>query len=150
MGPGTLHARVLWDGTVDNDGLVALTVRAAREAVVTLRKAARPVPCALDVLPRWCWLYCREHAEYHAEQDTQYVRMPWAFVEDGVGDCKSTAVFIGAVCRAAGANVKLRFTAEAADGPYSHVYAIINGVPVDPLLPFGVEAFSLRSIDYPL
>lgn len=150
MRPETLHARVLWDGTVDNDGLVTLTVNAARDAVAVLRRAGRPAPCPLDVLPRWCWTYCRDHANYHAEQDTQYVRMPWAFVEDGVGDCKSTAVFIGALCRAAGANVKLRFTGEVANGPYSHVYAIINGTPVDPLLTYGVEAFSLRSLDYPL
>lgn len=82
---------------------------------------------------------------YVAEDGTQYIRAPWITMEHGRADCKSTAVLIAAMCKAAGRRVHLKFL-QYEEGPthWAHVFAVVDGVPVDPLLPFGEEFPYLR------
>lgn len=139
--------RVLWSGDVDNSELVGLVTETARASWPLLK-------CPSDVrrsaVPLLCWRYVRDCTEYVAERGTQVVRTPWAFVREGVGDCKSTAVFIGSLSKAAGQSVKMRFACLPGSEYYGHVYAVINGVPYDPLLPVGAECVALSRLDVPL
>lgn len=139
-----MHTRTLWSGAVDNAQLVNVVVNAARFAWPLLRK---PRNIDRDALPLMCWNYVRECTTYQAERGIQTVRMPWAFVALGVGDCKTTAVFIASLCRAAGLPTKVRFVSTTDSQQYGHVFAVIRGVPVDPLLEFGTAPQSLRSQD---
>lgn len=84
--------------------------------------------------------------DYQAENGTQFIRAPWVTAEHGRADCKSTAVLIASLCAAAGRRVHLKFL-QYTDGPthWAHVYAVVDGTPVDPLLPFGQEYPYLRS-----
>lgn len=88
---------------------------------------------------------------YAAEVGTQTIRLPWVSLDDASVDCKSTAVFIGSMCRAAGRSVSLRFV-QYSNGPthWEHVYAIVDGRPVDPLLPIGQEYPYIRCFNYEL
>lgn len=146
MGPQCSPTRVLVDAHVDNEQLVAMVAAAARNAWPRLS----PGTVNAERWPRLLWAFCRECVSYEAERGTQRIRMPWALISDGIGDCKSTAVFIASMCRAAGLRAVLRFSVAPGDEHYSHVYAVINGKPVDPLLSFGAEAVALRSIDVQL
>lgn len=139
-----MHTRTLWQGAVTNAELVAVVTNAARAAWPRLR-----IPVAVDraTLPFMCWQYVRQCTTYAAERGTQTVRMPWAFVRLGVGDCKTTAVFIASICRAAGLPTQIRFTSNAEGRYYTHVFAIIQGKPVDPLLEFGVGPVGLLTLD---
>lgn len=138
---------VLLTVDVDNPGLVALVADAARAA-------------ALDVvggLPRrdaarLCWEYIRHHTTYLEETNPfeQLPRMPWRFVKDGVGDCKSQAIYTAALCAASGCRVFLRFVTMAGDTEPGHVYTIVDNIPVDPLLPFGTECPYIASLDIPI
>ena len=138
---------VLWDGTVDNRGLIDVVTGTARESWPLLKwdPALKP-----DRLPLLCWLYVRECTDYIPERGVQFVRTPWAFVREQVGDCKSTAVFIGSMCRAAGLPVKLRFAMLPGSDYFGHVWAMINGVDVDPLLNYGAACFALQTFDVSL
>lgn len=80
----------------------------------------------------------------------QFVRMPWRTLEDGRTDCKSSAVLIGSTCKAAGCDVALRFIINPGEQHYGHVYAIIDGTAVDPLLEFGQEAPNIGSETIPI
>jgi hypothetical protein len=80
------------------------------------------------------------------EGDDQTIRLPSALVREGRGDCKSTAVFIASMCKAAGRSVALRFTQAEGSDQYGHVYAVVDGVPVDPLLRFGTEILCLQPL----
>lgn len=92
------------------------------------------------------WAFCVDVIRYKEETGDQTIRLPSALVREGVGDCKSTAVFIAAMCKAAGRSVALRFTLADGSDQYGHVYAVVDGVPVDPLLPFGKECVCLRPL----
>lgn len=138
------HApRVLWEGETDNAQLVRVVTDTAR--------ASWPVLVYDGSIPRGrlalaCWQYVVDCTTYVPERETQRVRTPWAFVHEGVGDCKSQAVFIASVCKAAGLQTKMCFVSTMDPAYYSHVFAIINGRPVDPLLPFGAACRSLRTL----
>lgn len=129
-----MERQLLLDIEADNAALAASVVAATRTAAKWLAAETFSEP-----VERVCHAMIRDGIRYDAEHGTQYVRMPWRLIEDGVGDCKSYAVFIGAVCRARGCGVVLRFVRQHGQSHFSHVYAVVDGVPVDPLLPFGEE-----------
>lgn len=136
----------LLSADVDNPELVAMTVAAAQEAV---RKVVGGLPAGLA--PRLCWWYVRHFTRYEEEgPDAQMIRLPWRFVDDGVGDCKSQAIYTAAICAASGCRVALRFATLPGDVEPGHVYAVVDGVPVDPLLEFGEECSYIAAVDYPL
>jgi len=84
---------------------------------------------------------------YDADMGTQTIRMPWRSV-NSQGDCKSTAILIASLCAAAGRDVVLRFL-QYEPGPtwYAHVFAVVDGIPVDPLLPYGEQYDYLRKTE---
>jgi hypothetical protein len=95
--------------------------------------------------------YVQTKTRYLAEPaHRQIVRLPSALVKQRVGDCKSTAVFIGAGIRAAGAPAALRFIRQKKGRPWNHVYVVSEGIPIDPLFPFGSEAVYLEAMDIPI
>lgn len=92
------------------------------------------------------WLV--DHSRYFEEQELQVIRLPRALVRDGVGDCKSSAVFAASMLHAAGYPVVLRFIKQPDRPWWSHVYVLAGGVAVDPLLPLGREAERTAHLDY--
>lgn len=121
--------------------------------------AAAAIAAARSVrggLPReWvahaCWQFIREETQYHEEgPDAQTSRMPWRFIRDGVGDCKTQAIFTAALCASSGCRVLLRFVTLPGDTEPGHVFAVVDGIPSDPLLPFGTECNYIRAIDVPI
>jgi len=136
----------LLSADVNNPELVAMTVATAEAAVGMvaggLARAEAPV---------LCWLFVRHFTRYEEEgPEAQQIRLPWRFVADGVGDCKSQAIYTAAVCAASGCRVALRFATLPGDEEPGHVYAVVDGVPVDPLLEFGKECAYIAAVDYPL
>lgn len=134
-------------GDVSNRSLVLEICAAARRALPTVYWP--------DDLPRsdaraivHTWL--ADHSRYFEEQGLQVIRLPRALVREGVGDCKSSAVFAAAMLHAAGYPVLLRFIKQPDRPWWSHVYAVADGVAVDPLLPLGREAERTAHLDYRL
>lgn len=102
-------------------------------------------------LARTLWQYVRERTNYRAESGEQRVRYPAALLREGVGDCKSTAIFIASMLDAAGVPAGVRFVQTPGRPWFGHVYAITPGAgPVDPLLSFGSEVDYLRREDHNL
>lgn len=143
-----LHARVISARTVQPEGLAldigADVVLATRLAIAALSECAPP---PREGLAELCWRMMRDDVEYIEETGDQYIRMPWATLRDGVADCKSTATFIASVCAAAGCAVLLRMVTWPGGKHFAHVYAVVDGSPVDPLLDFGSEYRYLVAID---
>jgi hypothetical protein len=137
--------RVLLRVRVDNARLMHLVTAVARASAQTVGRAPRHVQ-----LPVMCWDYVRNCTAYKAERGDQYIRTPRAFVRQRIGDCKSQAVFIGALCKRAGHQVTIRYVIKPGDSHYGHVYAVVDGVPVDPLLPYGSECRYIWRHDEPL
>lgn len=133
-----------WNPDADNATLVRYTIAAAREAWPRIKW-----PAALSKLnaARIAHEYAQCVVAYVREDGDQLIRMPWRTVEDGQGDCKSTAVLIASLCAAAGRHVVLRFVSFPGEDWYGHVYAVVDGVPVDPELTFGQECIYLHHID---
>jgi transglutaminase-like putative cysteine protease len=129
--------RIIRARTVTNGQLVEMVTDAAQ---IAANRIAWPKQLPRDRAPEIIHHYLRRHVRYKAEPPSmQIVRLPSATVKEGVADCKSTAVFLVAALRAAGWPVALRFIKQGGRSAYSHVYALADGVPVDPLLPFGQE-----------
>jgi len=130
---------------VDNAGLIADVVAAARVAAGLV---AGGLP--RDQAGPLAWAYAKAHTRYleETDPDMQTPRMPWRFVADGVGDCKSTAIYIAAVCAASGCEVLLRFVTLPGDTLPGHVYAVVDGIPCDPLLELGEECLYIRGLDF--
>lgn len=144
----TAPTRVLRAGEVWNGDLVRWVTLAAREAVRSMRW---PDALHTDDAPRLLHRYIRERIAYRAEPPhDQVVRMPSATVKQRVADCKSTAVFIAGGAAAAGHRVALRFIKQHGGVAWSHVFAVVDGVPVDPLLRYGRQAVSSQAKDIPL
>ena len=80
------------------------------------------------------------------DPNNQRLRMPWATVQEGAGDCKSTAILIAALAAASGRRAALRFVDQRGEG-WDHVYAIVDGIPMDPLLSAGKEVDYLCRYD---
>lgn len=89
--------------------------------------------------PLFAWCYLREAVQYIAETGDQYIRHPWRTIEDGRADCKSQAVFVAGICGPLGCRVELCFAHLPGALHLGHVYPVVDGVPVDALLPFGDE-----------
>lgn len=136
------RARVVWRATVTNGDLVHTVAAVAKAAA---RMTRWPEELDPNDAARIAWQYVRDRTVYYPERGDQWIRTPRAFVREGIGDCKTTAVFIGALAAAAGHDVQLKFTRSRNRGGYGHVYAVVDGVPVDPLLPFGSECLHLAS-----
>lgn len=118
----------------------------ARDAIRELADRHPP-----EELARILHEYVTDRTAYRAENRTQRVRYPAAFVRQGIGDCKSTAIFLASILHAAGVPVLVRFVQTAGRPWYGHVYAVALGIgPVDPLLPFGSEVAYLRREDHTL
>lgn len=119
---------------VDNDGLVDEVVAHAR--VFADMIVGVPV---FDGEATHAYLV--EHVTYTPDDDlkAQLLRAPWRTASEGRADCKSYAIFIAALAKSAGDRVCLRFIDEVGVGAYTHVYAIVNGTPIDPLEPYGSE-----------
>lgn len=91
--------------------------------------------------------YAQDVVQYVREDGDQLIRLPWRTVEDGQGDCKSLAVLVASLCAAAGRKVSLRFAQFPGEDWFGHVYAVVDGVPVDPELDFGEEVLYLARRD---
>jgi len=93
--------------------------------------------------------FVRSRVDYIADRsaDDQRIRAPWVTLREGRGDCKSTAVLIYALADIAGFPAWLRFYDQRGHG-WDHVVAVVDGIPVDPLLELGdqVAAVSIRDV----
>jgi transglutaminase-like putative cysteine protease len=138
---------VILSAEVDNPGLVAVTAAAARIAAKHVRGGLPRSKAA-----RMCHAYIRGHTRYleETDPDAQLPRMPWRFVADGVGDCKSQAIYTAAVCAASGCRVVLRFATLPGETEPGHVYAVVDNFVADPLLPFGEECPYIVALDIPI
>lgn len=92
-----------------------------------------------DRAPLGAWMFTVGNVHYIPEDSDQFIRTPWRTVADGFGDCKSTAILIACLCAACGCDVVLRFIVHPGESDWGHVYAVADGVAVDPLLAFGEE-----------
>lgn len=123
----------------------------AGAVVAATRYAAGMVgPLPRDQAARLAWAFVRDCIRYAPDDREQLVRLPWRTVADGEGDCKSTAVLIAALCAASGCAVDLAFAALAGQDYFGHVYAVCDGVAVDPLLEFGAECLYIRRVVVPI
>lgn len=128
--------RTLYRRNLDNNGLMAAIVTECRAASYRIQWAAP----AREHIPAILHGYIRAYTRYEAEDGIQVIRWPSALVRDRIGDCKSTAVFIGSLAAAAGCVVRLAFIKQQGEPTFSHVYAVVDGVNCDPLLPLGLAA----------
>lgn len=111
-----------------------------------------PVQLSREDAPRIIHEYLRTRIRYFAEPpSSQRVRLPSGTVKERVADCKSTAIFLASALHAAGWDVSLRFIRQKGTRKgWNHVYITADGIPVDPLLPFGREALYLDRKDIPI
>jgi len=130
---------------VDNVELMALVTAAAMVAVEQVGRFAPE-----DGFSVYCWQYLRNNIRYIPEMGEQLIRMPWATIREGRADCKSQTVFTVALCAAHGDAVAVRFARLPGCDYFGHVYAVVNGIPVDPLLPYGKECESDETITIPI
>lgn len=141
------RGHVAWEAVVSNAELIQVVTRVARASW-------RELSIVHGIAPRdmaeAAYTYVQRRTRYRAEHGDQYVRTPWAFVRDKRGDCKSTATFIASLARRHGQPTVLRFVTWHGATEPGHVYAVVNGIPADPLLPYGVEAVYLRRQDHHL
>lgn len=143
--PDAPYTRALaWNENATNATLVRYTVKAARDAWPFI---AWPREIPRERAARVVHNFAREAITYRKETGDQLTRMPWRSIEDGEGDCKSLAVLVGSLCRAAGCDVVLRFVRYPGEDHFGHVFAIVDGVPVDPELPFGMEVDAAGHLD---
>ena len=133
-----------WTRTADNDTLVKWTVKATRDAWPCIEW---PASIPRQDAARIAHSFAQDVVQYYREDGDQLIRMPWRTVEDGEGDCKSLAVLVASLCAAAGRRVSLRFVSYPGEDWFAHVYAIVDGVPVDPELHFSEEVIHSHRLD---
>lgn len=139
------HTRALrYAHDADNDTLVRWTCAATRHAWPLIEW---PDSIARTDAAETVHAFAREAVRYEREDGDQLIRMPWRTIADGVGDCKSLAVLVASLCAAAGCRVVLRFAQFPGEDWYGHVYAVVDGVAVDPELEFGKEVLSSAHLD---
>ena len=119
---------------VDNNRLARDVVY---HAVIAAERVSAVVPWDAEALHR----YVRENIAYVEDVDpmNQRVRMPWITVDERAGDCKSTAIMIASLAKASGRCVVLRFLDQTGSGQWDHVFAVVDGIPVDPLERYGEQ-----------
>lgn len=126
-----IHARI--GGTVEDDAIDVAHVAAASIAFV-------PAMWSREDAPERAWHFVRRHVDYIEEPPHgQKIRFPWATLAEGVADCKSTAILIAAMCAACGCAVRLRYIMQPGEADFGHVYAVADGIAVDPLVAFATE-----------
>lgn len=140
---GILHAR----SRARNGDLVQDVVTAA---YIGARRCRWPAGVPAKDAGHIMWQYTRDEVKYIAERGDQYIRLPWRTLEDGRGDCKSTAVLIASMCAAAGRRAVLRFVSYPGEDYYSHVYPVVDGTPCDPLRDYGTEYIYSHRLDVPV
>lgn len=139
------YARALvWRRNASNADLVQMTVAAARMAAAVVQWP--------DGLPRQraariAHDFARRSVRYVREDGDQLIRLPWRAIADGQGDCKTLSVLVASIGAAAGRSVALRFVQYPGESWFGHVYAVIDGTPVDPELDFGAEVVYLHRLD---
>lgn len=138
------RVREVWQRSVDNDELLQVLTVAAR---AVQPQVFWPAELPASDAPRIAHAYVKHRTKYVRESGDQIIRTPKAFVRTGVGDCKTTALFIGTLSKAAGHRVVLRFVSFPGRDHYGHVYAVVDGVPHDPLMDVGQECVYLRRKD---
>lgn len=142
------YARALrWTASASNRTLVRWCVDAVNEAWPRIEW---PANLSRRGAARIAHAYAQDAVQYELESGDQLIRMPWRTIEDGVGDCKSLAVLVAALCAAAGRSVVLRFVRFPGESWYGHVYAVVDGVPVDPELDFSKEVIYWSRLDVPI
>lgn len=134
--PGPYVHALRWTRNATNGTLVRWCVEAVRHAWPRIHW---PQTISRADAARLVHAYARAMVRYEREDGDQLIRMPWRTVADGVGDCKSLAVLVASLCAAAGCRVALRFVRFENENWYGHVYAVVDGVVVDPELHFGEE-----------
>lgn len=145
---GAPYARAMdWNTDATNADLVALVVYAARRARPFVKV---PAFVSRDNAPEVVHAFARDRVRYVLESGDQLVRMPWRTVQDGRGDCKSMAVLCATLLASAGCDTVLRFVRYRGDDHFAHVYAVGDGVPVDPELPLGSEVSAVEVVDFPV
>ena len=131
----------------DNDGL-------ARDVVYSLIVAAELLaPMEYAVTGPELHAFVRDHILYQADSDPmgQRLRMPWRTVWEGVTDCKSSAIFIGACLLAQGEPITVKFVDGEGVGAWTHVYILgADGIALDPLLPLAHEPEAFASCEIAL
>lgn len=133
-----------WNANADNATLCASVIAATRHAWTRIEWPRTTPP---EDAARLAHELARTRVRYVREDGDQLIRMPWRTLSDGVGDCKSFAVLVASLCKAAGRSVVLRFAQYAGEDHFGHVYAVVDGVAVDPELPFGDEVTAEFTID---
>jgi hypothetical protein len=78
-----------------------------------------------DTLAR-LWSFMKKRFEYSRDGLTQKIRLPKAFLKEGRGDCKTFALFSGAVLSCLGFEVFYKFTGGANDKSPRHVYIVVS------------------------
>jgi hypothetical protein len=115
----------------------------ARTVVYAVRIAAEQyLGHVHGITPERLHAFVQDHIVYDADldPDLQRIRMPWRTLLDEVTDCKSSAIFIGGLSLAQGHQVAITFIDEHGAGHWGHVYAVVDGIPCDPLLAYGQES----------
>jgi hypothetical protein len=133
-----------WTGNANNRTLVRWCVDAV-DAAWPLIEWPSGIP-RRDAA-RIAHAYAKDVVQYVREDGDQLIRMPWRTVADGQGDCKSLAVLVASLCRAAGRRVVLRFVKFPGENWFGHVYAVVDGVAVDPELEFSEEVLYSHRLD---
>lgn len=131
---------------MDNEGLAELVVLTAALTLGSPRGAV-----AFD-----CGLFdvgdihraIRSRVDYVPDVGgaSQRIRAPWVTLDQGAGDCKSTAILALAMAEQCGLRAFLRFYDQTGGG-WDHVVAVVEGVVCDPLLPLGSEVDAARIRD---
>lgn len=130
---GRLLTQYAQEREVDNQ-------RLARDVVYHARVASDFIRGLVKWDGAYVHAYVRQQVAYVEDVDpeNQRLRMPWKTLEEGAGDCKSTAILIAGLAKASKRKAVIRFVDQRGEG-WDHVYAVVDGVAIDPLLPYGEE-----------
>lgn len=151
MEPNEYPARVIRARTVDPERFATDIAEQVSVAAIDAVRLMPAIPgLCRKCAPRVAWSYLRDRVAYIPELGDQYVRMPWRTMEDGRADCKSQSVFVAGLCGPVGCRVDLRFVMLPDAVHLGHVYAVVDGVVVDPLLPYGSEVVYADAVTVPV
>jgi len=108
--------------------MAALATQLSKEDLITRQMAEDYLGKPLEQLAQHIYQYI------YFEPDppkTQIIRTPYAAIRDKRANCVDYTVMLAAIARACGLPVTIRIVKFSPDKNFSHVYPIINGVPVD-------------------